>query len=186
MRAPVRAFALVAATTIAVAVAFGFQALAQVRNESSRPNEKRAAPLERTLPQHHAQPTGQCAAECAACQQACDSCEAHCLDLLSEGNKAHRETLQTCLDCAEICAAADQIVSRGGPFSGLICRACADACARCAAACERFPDDQHMSQCAQECRKCQNACETMLGEGGPSARSATEPTVSKTFQNRTQ
>ncbi|HVA48770.1 MAG TPA: hypothetical protein VNH11_20560 [Pirellulales bacterium] len=179
MRATARASAFVAATTLAVAVAFSLQALAQGRNESSRPNGIRAATASKAAHEHHAQPTSQCAAECGACQQACDSCAAHCLDLVSEGNKAHRETLQTCLDCAEICAAADQIVSRGGPFSGLICKACADACARCAAACERFTDDQHMSQCAKECRKCQSACETMLGEGGASARSATD-------QNRTR
>ena len=36
------------------------------------------------------------------------------------------------------------------------------ACAKCAAACEKFPDDAHMKKCAAECRKCEKACKDML------------------------
>jgi hypothetical protein len=86
--------------------------------------------------------------------------------MLAEGKKEHQQTLQTCLDCAEICAAADRIVSRSGPFSDTICRACAEACERCAKACEQFPDDEHMAQCAKECRTCQRECESMVSHSG--------------------
>lgn len=133
-------------------------AVAPAQRRTATPAQRSTAPHE-----HHARPTSECAAECADCQQICDSCAAHCLKLVADGKKEHQQTLQTCLDCAEICAAADRIVSRSGPFSDTICQACAEACARCAEACEKFPDDQHMAQCAQECRKCQQACEKMLG-----------------------
>jgi hypothetical protein len=82
--------------------------------------------------------------------------------MLQEGKKAHLTTLATCQDCATVCAAAAQIVSRNGPFSNAICTACADTCAGCAKECEKFPEDTHMKACAQECRKCEQACRQML------------------------
>ena len=103
-----------------------------------------------------------CAAACGACQRSCDSCAAHCGHLLAAGEKDHLETLQSCQNCAAICAAAAQIVSRGGPYTDLICVACAEACLRCAKLCEKFPDDEHMKRCAEECRKCEKECREML------------------------
>ena len=103
-----------------------------------------------------------CAAACGACQRSCDSCATHCASLLAEGEKDHLESLQTCQDCASLCATAAQIVSRGGPFTDLVCTACAEACDRCANACEKKPDDEHMKRCAEECRKCEKECREML------------------------
>ena len=61
-----------------------------------------------------------------------------------------------------MCAVASQIISRGGPMSTLVCKACADACAQCAVACEKFPNDAHMKKCAEECRMCEKACRAMI------------------------
>lgn len=146
----------------------------EVRNEVRQAGGTAAAA---TSHSSHAGAMSECAAACADCQRACDSCSEHCLKLVTEGNKQHQQTLQTCLDCAEICAAADRIVSRSGPFSDTICRACAEACNRCAKACEQFSDDEHMSQCAEECRKCQRACESMVSQSPHAGR--THPTESK-------
>ena len=79
-----------------------------------------------------------------------------------QGKKEHAKTLATCQDCATHCSAAASIVARKGPFSDLICKACAEACARCGKACEQFPDDKHMKMCAEECRKCEKECREML------------------------
>jgi hypothetical protein len=103
-----------------------------------------------------------CAKACGDCQRACDSCAGHCAHLLAEGKKEHEKTLATCQDCATHCSAAASIVARKGPFSDLICRACAEACARCGKSCEGFPNDRHMKQCAEECRRCEKACREML------------------------
>lgn len=107
-----------------------------------------------------------CAKACSDCQRACDSCATHCAHLLSEGHKEHLPTLGTCRDCADFCGTAAEIVARGGPFASLICQGCAEACARCAQACEKFPDDEHMKQCAAECRKCEKACREMTQHDG--------------------
>jgi hypothetical protein len=103
-----------------------------------------------------------CARACSDCQRSCDSCASHCADLLAAGKKEHRKTLATCQDCATHCAAAASIVARKGPFSDLICKACAEACDRCGKACAAFPEDRHMKQCAEECRRCEKACREML------------------------
>jgi len=110
-----------------------------------------------------------CAKACSDCQRACDSCAMHCGDLLKQGQKEHAETLASCLDCGDFCAAASRIVSRKGPFAGLICESCAQACDHCAQACEKFPDDRHMAGCAEECRKCEKACKAMLPHLGHAA-----------------
>jgi hypothetical protein len=62
------------------------------------------------------------------------------------------------------CAA--QIVARGGPFSTIICSACAETCSECGKACEKLPDDKHMKACAEECRKCERACKAMVKTSG--------------------
>ena len=70
-------------------------------------------------------------------------------------------SLRTCLDCADFCSAAAQMVARHGAFSQLICDSCAIACARCAAECDKHKGDKHMEACAAECRKCEKACRDM-------------------------
>jgi hypothetical protein len=108
----------------------------------------------------------ECARACSDCQRACDSCANHCAQMVMQGAPDHLTTLQSCLDCAEICAAASRIVSRGGPFGEIICKACADACAACGKNCEQFPDDEHMAQCAKVCRECEQECREMVGQAG--------------------
>jgi hypothetical protein len=105
-----------------------------------------------------------CAQACSDCQRECDTCATHCAHQLHAGKGEHMTTLSTCLDCADVCGAASHIVARGGPFSALVCGACADACAKCATECEKFKDDDHMAKCAKECRDCEKACRAMLAK----------------------
>ena len=107
-----------------------------------------------------------CARACDDCARICELCAAHCGNMLAEGKKEHHRTLQTCQDCATACAAASCITARKGPFSDLICQACADACKRCGDACDQHPNDPLMKRCADECRKCEAACREMLKHTG--------------------
>lgn len=108
-----------------------------------------------------------CAKACSDCQRACDMCATHCGHLLADGKKEHAVSLATCQDCADFCVAAAQIVARGGPFASLVCQGCAEACAKCAMQCEKFPADKHMKMCAEECRRCEKACNDMVKHAGP-------------------
>ena len=107
-----------------------------------------------------------CAKACSDCARACDTCATHCAHLLAGGKKEHATTLATCQDCADICVAASHVVARGGPYAGVICQACAEACAGCAKECEKHPDDEHMKMCAEECRGCEKACRDMVTHAG--------------------
>lgn len=111
---------------------------------------------------HHDAVYKKCATACTDCQKECDSCAAHCANMLAEGKKDHLRSLRTCQDCATHCSAAACIVARKGPFADLICKACAEACKRCGNECEKFKEDAHMRKCAESCRKCENACREML------------------------
>jgi len=105
----------------------------------------------------------QCAKACDDCKRECDRCGNHCAEMVAQGHKEHLKTLRTCQDCATHCGAASCIVARRGPFSDLICTACADACKRCGDACEEHAShDAEMKRCGEECRKCEKACRDML------------------------
>jgi len=112
-------------------------------------------------------PFKDCAKACDDCARSCDECGAHCGKMLAEGKKDHLVTLRTCQDCATICSATSCILSRGGPFSDMICVACADACKRCGDECDKHAaHDPVMKACAEECRRCEKACRTMLQNSG--------------------
>jgi len=146
-----RQFAAAGLSAIALSAA-GSAAQAQDKNEHAEHNEMLMS----------------CAKACSDCQRACDMCATHCSHLLADGKKEHAVTLATCQDCADFCVAAAQIVSRGGPFASLVCEGCAEACAKCAKQCEKFPDDKHMKMCADECRRCEKACREMTKHSGHS------------------
>jgi len=103
-----------------------------------------------------------CAKACDDCARSCDACSTHCAKLVADGKKDHLTTLKTCQDCATTCRAAGAIVARKGPFSDLICKACAEVCKKCGDACLKFKSDKMMKECGDECRKCEKACRTML------------------------
>lgn len=107
-----------------------------------------------------------CAKACDDCGRMCDACGAHCAKMVADGKKEHLKTLGTCQDCATACKAASCVVARQGPFSSLMCTACADACKMCGDECEKMKDDPMMKECADECRKCEKACRDMLKHTG--------------------
>jgi hypothetical protein len=107
----------------------------------------------------------ECAEACNDCQVKCDACATHCAEQLAAGHKEYLTTLNTCRDCADFCSTAAQIVARSGPFAGLICKGCADACQRCGKECDKF-DHKMMQDCAKECFLCEKACREMLKHVG--------------------
>lgn len=129
--------------------------------------EERTPAIGSQNPADHFEP---CARACSDCQRECDFCAAHCADMVGKGEQTYVVTLQACLDCANICAAAAHVVARHGIFSALVCRACADACSRCAKECETLgKGDQKMTVCADQCRMCEKSCREMVAHS-PEAR----------------
>lgn len=112
--------------------------------------------------QERAQRYWDCAAVCDDCARVCNACATHCSQMVAEGNKHHLASLQSCLDCANICSAAGSITARSGPYSRLICEACAKACKECGDECSKHKDTPMMARCAEVCMKCEKACQEML------------------------
>ena len=144
----------------------GLSALAYAALEGTGFAQERKSKAAEPHHTEHDEMYQKCAKACSDCQRACDMCATHCAHLMHSGQKEHLTTLMTCQDCADFCAAASQIVARGGPFAALICKSCEEACARCGKECEKFPDDKHMKMCAEECRKCEKACKEMVQHAG--------------------
>lgn len=121
---------------------------------------------------HHSAAFEACAKACDDCKRECDMCAAHCAKLVLDGKKEHFKTQQTCSDCAALCSTASRVTARGGPFSDLICTACAEACKRCGTACDQLKADAMMKKCADECKKCEQACREMLKHTGPTGNAS--------------
>lgn len=99
--------------------------------------------------------------DCLACARSCNETIVHCLEL--GGEHANPTHISALLDCAQICETAAAFMARGSQLHPNVCAACADACDRCAAECERFPDDAAMAECARICRQTAKSCRAMAG-----------------------
>ncbi len=106
-----------------------------------------------------------CITECRECEQACTACADACL---SEEMVAQLvKCVRTNLDCADLCAATGNILSRHTGYDANITRAtleaCRVACAACADECERHAEmHEHCKVCAEACRRCEQACAELL------------------------
>jgi hypothetical protein len=75
--------------------------------------------------------------------------------------------IRTDLDCADICAATGNILTRQTATNTAIIRpvleACRAACAACADECEQHSGmHEHCRICAEACRRCEAACAALL------------------------
>lgn len=100
----------------------------------------------------------ECAQTCTACADAC----------LSEDMVAE---LRTCirmnLDCADVCTATANVLSRHTGYDANLTRAqleaCVRACRSCAEECSRHAGmHEHCAVCAESCRRCEAACAELL------------------------
>ena len=102
---------------------------------------------------------------CFDCAQTCTACADACLgeDMVAE----LRHCVRTDLDCAAVCLATGQVLSRRTGHAtevlrGLLetcialCRACGDECR------EHASMHEHCRVCADACDRCATACEALL------------------------
>lgn len=103
------------------------------------------------------------------CAQTCTACADACLseDMVAELTKC----IRTNLDCADICAATGNALSRHTGYDANVTRAFLDACRitckACADECEQHAGMHgHCQVCAEACRRCENACTELLASVG--------------------
>ena len=76
-----------------------------------------------------------------------------------------RRCIQLDLDCATICNATAEVLSRPNPDGDVwrrLVETCARACAACASECETHDRSKHCLTCADACRRCEMACQQLL------------------------
>ena len=71
------------------------------------------------------------------------------------------------LDCADVCRATSQVLTRQTATEPALWRdlvnACSTACVVCAEECERHADmHEHCRICAEHCRECVQVCDSLL------------------------
>jgi hypothetical protein len=111
----------------------------------------------------------ECIDACFECAQACTACADACLaeEMLGE----LRRCVRIDLDCADVCVATGNVLSRRTDYDAELTRAvlsvCSTACRVCADECERHADmHAHCRICAEVCRRCQRACDALLASLG--------------------
>ena len=107
----------------------------------------------------------ECIDACFECAQACTACADACLSEETVGDL--RKCIRTDLDCADICVATGNILSRHTGYDAELTRAvltaCSTACGSCGDECERHAGmHPHCRVCAGACRRCQLACDVLL------------------------
>ncbi len=73
-----------------------------------------------------------CCDACDECAKACNRAFHHCLAQAALGKTIHAKMAQMVADCAAFCTLSAEMISRESSLMALSCRACADACQRCA------------------------------------------------------
>ena len=101
---------------------------------------------------------GDCAQSCAA-DNAADLGEHDLAEMV--------RCIRLCMDCADICTAAQAVTSRLVEYDPAILRplleSCAASCRSCGDECERHAAmHAHCRVCAQACRRCEQACRALL------------------------
>jgi hypothetical protein len=92
------------------------------------------------------------------CATYCDLCAAACLRETDVRQMA--DCIRMTMDCAEVCRVTSAMLARTSDSINVMCRACAEVCARCAEHCEGFELD-HCRACAKACRRAQEECEAI-------------------------
>lgn len=106
-----------------------------------------------------------CLQACLECSQTCTACADACLaeDMVVE----LRACIRTNQDCATICSATAEVLSRLTASNAEVIHslvdACKIACRVCGDECERHAEmHDHCRICAEACRRCEQACDQFL------------------------
>lgn len=117
-------------------------------------------PLVTSAAQHQedAKMMKKCALVCSTCQIECDSCFAHCLQLVADGKTEHKATAQTLWTVLNVAKHVQRSAVATVHLRNTCSRVVQSAARIFATACEKFPKDEQMMACAKSCRDCAKTC----------------------------
>ncbi len=94
----------------------------------------------------------------SACLSAGNICLAHCLRLLSDGDKSMAACGSAVAEMLPVCEMMGRLAATGSKHLATAAKLCHDVCSSCAAACK--PHSGHHA----ECKACFEACEASVAE----------------------
>lgn len=109
----------------------------------------------------------ECITACYACAEACNVCADACM---GEKEVAPLlECIRDNIDCADVCLATGRVMSRftrtDKRLAGALLRACIQACEICGAMCSKHGEKmEHCRICAEACARCAKACQALLAQ----------------------
>ena len=94
----------------------------------------------------------------AACVAAGNTCMAHCLKMLSTGDKSMVECAKTVSDMIPVCEMIGTLAAAGSEHLGTAAKLCHEVCTSCSKACKAHQGHH------EECKACFEACEASIKE----------------------
>ena len=97
-----------------------------------------------------------CLQACREALYATQHCAAECIKY--GWRKSGRHLSLICLDAADACAGAINVLARGSIHHREFCAFCAHLCLYCAEQCDNYMIQNRRSRCASACVSCAQAC----------------------------
>jgi Cys-rich four helix bundle protein (predicted Tat secretion target) len=94
------------------------------------------------------------------CVDTGDTCLAHCLTLLGEGDKSLAACAKSVRDTIAACSALRQLASTNSPHVPALAKVVGNICRDCAAECRKHDKHQVCRDCAAACTQCEKECVT--------------------------
>lgn len=112
----------------------------------------------------------------ARCARDCARAASHCLEQLKQGDsenaEKHFKALTHASACEEFCILSAKQMACESPLAHLAHEANAQACTKCADACEGI-EGEIMEQCVASCRECAELCSQVARQGAQQSGGAT-------------
>jgi Cys-rich four helix bundle protein (predicted Tat secretion target) len=94
-----------------------------------------------------------------ACIQSGQACQQHCLSLLSKGDTSLAECAATIAAMLPVCEALAALAVQGSPRLKALAQVCALICRDCEKACRKHEAHPVCKQCADACAACAAQCD---------------------------
>ena len=91
-----------------------------------------------------------------ACIAACLECESQ--HVAQNNRTMDTRCIQTCQDCADLCAITMAFAKRASPFTAVLARLCTKACYANALECEKNCNSDPAQKCKEACLQCAKEC----------------------------
>ena len=112
---------------------------------------------------HHGAAKYQALIDAAAdCVKTGEACVAHCVTVLSEGEKEMAACQATVLETLAICAALQQLANLNSPHLAKVAAVARDICKDCETECRKHESKHSICKdCGDACAACAKQCETV-------------------------